>query len=426
MKFERKNLSKVKLEFTIELDATDLASAETEALQKLAPKAKVKGFRLGKAPLPAVKKSTDPNVLSEHTLNAAINHHSSQILIDEKITPLDRPQITIVKFVPEQLLEYKMTVEILPSVELPNYKKLKVKRESVKVDSKEIDQTLERIQKSFAKETEVKRAAKIGDKVVIDFEGFKDDKAFAGGKGTDQNLELGAGQFIPGFEEGVVGKKAGDKFDIDLTFPKDYHAAELKGQPATFKVNLKKVIQLKLPAIDDKLAKKTDMFETLEELKADIKANLLKQKQQQADERFRNQLVDELAEKSKTTIPEVLLQDQIAAVERDMVQNLGYYGQTLDQYLESIVKTRDKWIKEDVEPVAEKRVRAGLALAELGKELKITANEAEVEAKLDELRQQYGKNPEAMKQLQSPEAKRDVYNSIITDKTVDKLVEFNS
>lgn len=424
MKFERKQLSDVSLELTLTLDAGDLSRIETEALAQLAPKTKVKGFRTGKAPLAAVKQALNPNALLDQTIELAINRFTNQVLQAEKIIPLDQPHISITKFVPDQSLEFKVTAEVLPQVQIPNYKKLKTKKASVKVDPKEVNDTLERVRKSFAKETEVKRAAKLGDKVVIDFEGFKNGVAFAGGKASDFHLELGSKQFIPGFEEGLVGKKAGQTCELKLSFPKDYHASDLKGQAVLFKVKIKKVLSLKLPELNDQLAKQTNMFASLAELTKDIEANLLEQRKQQAEQDFRNQLVDELASKTKTTIPETLKQDQVAALERETMQNLQYRGQNLDQYLETKQKTRQEWVKEDLEPIAEQRVRAGLALAELTKEFKIQVSEQELSEKIEQLKSQYVNNPDIIKQLSSPEAKRDLHHNLLTNKTIDRLVDF--
>lgn len=425
MKLEMNKLSTTKVEFKISLDQSELSKYETKTLRKLAPTIKAKGFRAGKAPLSLIKKELDPNHLNQHLIDDVINTTIVRALEDQKVQPLDQPQINLTKFVPGETLDYTATFEVVPPVKLPDYKKLKAKAQIAKITDKEVTETLEKIQRGYAETKESKQAAKLGDQVTIDFKGYVDGKPFAGGEAKGHQLELGSGQFIPGFEGQIVGHKAGDKFDVKVDFPKDYHAQDLKGKPATFTTELHQVNELVLPELDDKLAQKTGDFKTLDDLKIDIKKNLLLQKQDQLDRDYRDQLVTELAQKSKTDIPEILKQDQIEAIKRDMNQNLAYSGLTLEGYIESIGKTEDQWLKEDVEPAAVDRVKSGLALAELSKIFEINVTAKDVEARLDEIKQQYANSPEALQQLAQPNVARDLRNNILTERTIDKLVELN-
>ncbi len=425
MKLERKDLKEAKLEFKISLTAQELASAQEQALKKIAKKTKAKGFREGKAPLGVVKQNTDQNVLSEHTLDTAVNQYLIQAFNEENITPLDQPSVTIDKFVPEQELEFRAVFEVLPQIKLPNYRKLKVKKEPVKVSDEDVSETLEHIQKSFAEEVEVDRDAKNGDRTTIDFKGFKDGEPFAGGESKDFPLELGSGKFIPGFEDQIVGHKAGEKFNITVTFPKDYGEKSLAGAEAKFEVELKKVVELKLPEINDELAKKTKMFKTLDELKADIKKNLLLSKEEASVEDFKNKLVEALAKNTKTVVPEVLKNDQVRAIEQEFRQNLSYRSVTLEQWLDSIGKNYNEWVESELNPAAETRVKAGLALSEVSKELEIIVEEPEIEEQLEKLKSQYGKDEATLKQLDSPRVRTDIRNTLVTQKTIEKLVEFN-
>lgn len=426
MKFERKDLKETQIEFKICLDAKELLASEEQALSKIAKDAKIKGFRAGKAPINVVKQNTDPNALAERTLDIAVNQYLVQAFDETKLIPLDQPKIHIDKFVPEQELEFRAEFEILPKVKLPNYRKLKVKKEIVKVSDKEVEDTLAQIQKSFAEESEVKRPAKIGNRTVLDFKGFKGDEAFAGGEGKDFPLELGSGQFIPGFEDAIVGHKAGEEFDIEVAFPKDYAEKSLAGAKAKFEIKLHKVMELKTPAIDDELAKKTKMFQTLDELKIDIRKNLIVSKEEASMEDFRNQLIEALAKGVKTTLPNVLLEDQTKLLEQEFRQNLMYRGQTLEQFLEASGQTYEAWVEKELNPASEIRVKAGLALAELSKELELNVEDSEVEAELEKLRTQYGKNEDALKRLSDHRVKHDIRSNLLTQKAVAKLVEFNS
>ena len=414
MKTKVENISEVKVLLTISLDKEDLANAEQVALTKLAKDVKVSGFRKGKAPLEVVAKNVDPVKLNEQLMEDAVSKSVAEAFLKEEIKALARPEVEIKKYVPGSELEFTAETEILPAVKLGDYKKLKAKKEKVTVTDKEVTETIERIQKNFATKETVDRKAKKGDEVIIDFLGKKDGKPFDGGKAEKFPLELGSNSFIPGFEDGIIGKKAGEEFALDLEFPKDYHAKELAGQKVVFEVKLHEVKENSLPELTDEFVKEK------------FSEDLLTQKTQQADEKFKDELVRELAEKSEIPVPSVLLQDQQSHIEMDMQRNLMYSGLSLDQYLERMGKTRDEWLENEVKKVAEERVKAGLALAELSKVEKIESDLVEVEKRLEQLKAQYGSNKEALKQLESEDIKRDIANQILTEKAVDRLVELNS
>lgn len=426
MKFESKNLKETEVEFKINLDRQELMAAEEQALRQIGKTSKIKGFREGKAPINVVKQNTDPNKVADKTLEIAVNQYLTQAFDENKIIPLDQPHVTIEKFIPEQELEFRATFEVLPKVKLPNYKRLKVKKEVVKVTDKEVTDTLERVRQSFAEEKEVKRAVKSGDKAEIDFKGFKDGKAFAGGEGKNYPLSIGSNTFIPGFEEQIIGHKAGEEFDIEVTFPKDYGEKSLAGAKARFEIKLHRVLEVTPPKLDDELAKKTKMFKTLDELKADIRKNLIVSKEEAATEDFKNRLVEALAKQTKAAIPNVLRDDQIHGLEQEFRQNLTYRGTTLEKFLENTDKTYETWRKEELEPAAETRVKAGLALAEIAKELEIKITDSEVEDQINQLRTQYAKNESTIKQLDNPRVVHDIRSNLITKKAIDWLVEFNS
>ena len=238
------------------------------------------------------------------------------------------------KFVPRQELEFTAEVEVVPPVKLGDYKKLKAKKANVKVEAKEIDDIIERIRGNYVEKVEVKRAAKNDDEVLIDFVGKKDDVAFDGGSAKNYALKLGDGQFIPGFEDGVVGHKAGDSFDLDLAFPDDYHAKDLAGAKVIFSVTLNTVNELKLPELNDEFAAKCGPFTEMKELRADIEREITAQKEREAEERLKDELVSQLAEKSKVSLPEILVEDQIRSIEQDLTQNLMYRGITIDRWLD--------------------------------------------------------------------------------------------
>ena len=425
MKTTVKNLSDTKVELTISLDKAELVAAEQVALTKLAQNMKVQGFRQGKVPVSVAAKNVSPEALSQQTLEDALSKAVADAFTTEKIQALDRPSVEVKKFVPGQELEFTAESQIIPKVTLGDYKKLTAKKEKTSVTKKDVDEIVERMRTSLAEKSDVTRAAKNGDETIIDFIGKRDDVAFDGGTATDYALTLGSNSFIPGFEEAIVGKKPGETFDVELTFPDDYHAADLKGAAVTFTTTLKSIKEAKLPELNDEFAAKCGPFTSIDEMLADIKRELGDHKDREATDKLKDALVTELIEKSTVPVPEVLVKDQEESIERDMTQNLMYQGMNLDMYLESQKMTKEEWLDKEVQPTAEKRVKAGLILAELSKELKIEATNQELEDHVQKYKQQYANNPDAIKQMDTPEARRDIANRLLTEKTVDQLVELN-
>lgn len=422
-----KNLSDTKVELTITLGQEELAAAEQVALSKLAKTVKVQGFRKGKVPASIVAKNVDPEMLSQQTLEDALSKAVAQAYMDEGIQALDRPAVEIKKFVPGQELEFTAEAEILPKVTLGDYKKLKVEQAKISVSAKEVEEIVERMRSGMSEKKAVDRAAKDGDEVKIDFVGKKDDIAFDGGTGTDYDLTLGSNSFIPGFEEGIVGKKLNETFDLKLKFPDTYHVADLKGADVVFTTTLKEVKEIVLPEVTDEFAAKVGPFKTVDDMKTDIKRELTAQKEREATEKLKDNLVKQLIEVSTVPVPEILVNDQSESIERDMTQNLMYQGLTLDQYLENKgFENKEKWLQTEVHEAAEKRVQAGLVLAELSKAEKIEATAKELEEHVAMYKTQYANNPQMVAQFDQPEARRDIANRLLTEKTVDRLVELNT
>lgn len=428
MKTNVKYTADTKVELTITLGAKELEAAEQVALKKLSRDLKVPGFRKGHVPLAVAQKNIDPNALQEQTLENALSKAVAESFLGEKLQALERPAVEVKKFVPAQELEFTAEAEVVPPVKLGDYKKLKSKWEEAKVTAADVDEIIQRMQENFVERKAVKREAKRGDEVIIDFTGKKDDVAFEGGSAKDYALQLGDGQFIPGFEDGIVGHKAGETFSLDLTFPKDYHAKDMAGQKVVFDVTLRTVNELTLPEVNDEFAAKCGPFTDVKELKSDIKREIAAQKEREATEKLKDALVSELTEISKVALPELLIEDQMRSIEQDMMQNLMYRSVTLESYLETQKFTdRDDWLKREVRPAAEKRVKAGLILAELSKVLEIDISRDELAAQIEQMKLQYGaKDAKVAKQLENPDVHRDIANRMITDKTVEKLVELHS
>ena len=427
MKKTRKDISPTKVELTITLDASELATAEKVALGKLAQKVKVPGFRQGKVPMSVAARNVSASALMEQTLEGAVSKAVAEAFLEDSIQVLDRPQVDVKKFVPGSMAEFTAEAEIMPEITLGDYKKLGVKKESVKVEDSEVDEIINRMRQAYAERVEVDRAAKDGDEATIDYEGLKDGVAFEGGTSTGYNLQLGSGSFIPGFEEAVVGHKAGEAFDVPLTFPKEYHSAELAGAKVVFKVTLNKVTELKLPEVDDDFAAKSGPFKTADELRTDMKREIGTRKDADANEKFKEALIDKLVDTATVPVPDVLVHEQVHRIQDDVKQNLKYRGQSVEDYLaEKGFATEDEWHdSNEVREQAERRIKGGLALAELSKQEKITATEEELTERHSEMLSQYS-DAESQKGLSTPQARQELAIRILTEKTIERLVELNS
>ena len=427
MKTSVKNISDTRVEVTITLNEKELATAEKVAITKLAKEMSVKGFRKGKVPFDVALKNADPVKLQDEILNNSISKAVAEVFVKDDIQALERPQVEVKKFVPGEMLEFTAETDILPKIKMGDYKKLNTTIKPEKVNQKDIDEVLERIKKAFTEKKAVKRAAKKADTVNIDFTGKKDGVAFDGGTAEGFDLELGSGSFIPGFEEAIIGHKIGEEFDVDLSFPKDYHAKDLAGEKVVFTVKINSVNEASEPELNDEIAKKAGPFNNLNELKADITEQITKQKEQEASEKQKDDLVQQLVEKSEIPMPGVMIEDQKRAIEQDFIQNLAYQGLTLDSYLEvNKFKDKDEWMVKEVTPVAEKRVKSGLVLAELSKEFKVKVTPEELTNQINMFKMQYQNNPQVTAQFENPAVIQDIENRLATEKTVNRLMEINA
>ena len=426
MKTSVKYLSDTKVAVNVTLGVSELKDAELAALNELGKDIKVPGFRKGKVPVSVVSKNVNPNVLAQKTLESALSKAVADAFISEKLQALDRPEVEVKKFVPGSELEFTAESEVMPKIKIGDYKNLKSTAKKVSVTKKDISEITDRLKKGFASKKTVQRPAKLTDEVNIDFEGKKDGIAFDGGKGEKYDLVLGSNSFIPGFEDGIIGKKTGETFDLKLTFPEDYHADNLKGAEVVFTTTINEIKEVVEPELNDELAAKAGPFKTVEELEDDIKREITKQKETEATEKLKDDLVAELVEKSTVPVPDILLKDQMKLIEQDTNRNLMYRGMSIDDYIKSLkYKDKNDWLENEVRPIAEKRVKAGLLLAELSKVEKIEATENELLEKINQLGKQYP-SEDMRKHLKTPEVQRDVANRILTEKTVDRLVSLNS
>lgn len=424
MKTKFKKLPDARVELTVTLDAKDLAEATKKATEELAKEVNVTGFRKGKVPAEVARKFIPENDLNARAADIAVRTTVVSAFMENSKQPLALPGVNVTKYVPGELLEYKATAEVLPEVVLGDYKKLGVKFEPAKITEKNVQEVLDNLASSFAEKKVTKRAAKLGDEAIIDFVGKKDGKAFDGGSAQDYRLVLGSQTFIPGFEDGVVGHEPGDKFELELTFPKDYGVKDLAGAKTKFEVLLKQVNEVIKPEINDDLAKKCGPFKDLKELKEDIKKNLAAQAEYNSLEKYKNDLVEALIKKSKVTAPDILVDDQMRMIRDDVTRNAVGAGMDFDTYVARSGETAESWEKKARE-IAAHRVKGSLILQNLALQEKITATDEEVVAKIAELREVYKKAPDAIKSLKDPNVRNDIQNRLIIEKTLDYLVKVN-
>ncbi len=423
MDYKKKEVEKNKFEYTIVVPADMIKQCHDKAVESLGRNAKVPGFRKGHVPMEVLERAIDPARVADVEINEAVNATLVELIEKEDIQPLDQPVINLTKYVPNQTIEYTATIEVVPPVKLADVKKLETKRPEVKVADKEVNEVIERLRTNAAEKTAVDRAAKKGDEVIIDFTGLLNGKEFAGGKAKDYELKLGSGAFIPGFEEGIEGHKAGEEFDVNVAFPEEYGAKELAGQKSVFKVKLNKVNELKLPELNDEFAKGiAPDFKNMDDLKKDVRKNLEQSQEAENRQKFEDDLLSELAEKSNVDIPEVLVKDQLPQMEQQFTQGLMYRGLDLDGYLSQKGMTKEEWEKKELRPAAEKRVRNSLVISQFAKDNHIEVTAEEIKSYRDKILDRYT-NENIRKQFETPEYTRQIAQQLATEKAMAKLVE---
>jgi trigger factor len=360
-------------------------------------------------------------MLQNEFLNEAVNMLYIAAVKEVRIRPVGQPQVNVTKFVPFTELEFTMEIPVVGEIKLPNYKKISVKKEDIKVTADQENDVLNNLRTRAAEKKPVERVAKLGDEAVIDFKGTdKKGEPVAGADGSDYPLVLGSGTFIPGFEENVVGLKIGEEKSFEVTFPKDYGAKALQNAKVTFMIKLKSLSEVIEPKLDDKFASTVGPFENLKQLKDDIKKQLEHEASHKANRDWEAAIVNDLADKTKVSIPDVLINEQVQLVMQEVRQNIVQRGMTFEEMLASIGKTEDVYVKEDVTPEAERRVKAGLMLSEIADIEGIDVSDEELETRIQALKGQY-KDPKMLEELDKPENRREINSRLRTEKTIEFL-----
>ena len=374
-KTEINEKSQAVVEFSF--DAAAIEAEKVKVFRKKANSFNVPGFRRGKAPRSVIEKMYGTGIFLEDAINELINANWEEIINAPGRTVVSSPEFDIVSIEEEVVMTAVMSVK--PEIELENYTGLEVEAVLAPVTDEEIDREIETVRRRNARETEVTdRAAAMGDIAVIDYEGFVDGVAFDGGKDQGHRLTLGSGQFIPGFEEGVVGHNAGEEFDVNVTFPTEYHAEELAGKEAVFKVKLNSVIFEELPELDDDFAVEVSSFDTFAEYRADVSAKIEKRHQNNADAEVEDKLRTALSEMVNVEIPEVMVDREVENLVREGESRMQMQGLDFKTYLQYFGMELDGY-KEQVRPAALARVKTELALAKIAELEKIEISDEDVE-----------------------------------------------
>lgn len=405
------------------VDKSEFNKAVNEAYKKTKHRFNIPGFRKGKAPKQIIQQRYGKEVFYEEAINIAFPKAYEKALDELNIDPVDQPEIDIENIDPEKDLEFTAKVEVMPEIEIDDYKGLKAEKTKVEVREDEIDMELKTMQQQNARMISVEdREAKDGDILTIDFEGFIGDEAFEGGKAEDHELTLGSGQFIPGFEEQLIGVKPGEEKEVTVSFPEDYQAENLAGKEAKFNVKVKEIKEKELPAIDDEFAKDVSEFDTLEELKKDIEQKMLEEKKKAQEQEVEKQVMDQLIEKIDVKIPEAVIKRQTDMMIRDFDMQLRYQGLELSKYLEMTGATEDD-LREQMKEDAEKRVKTQLALEKIAELENIEPTEEDVEEEIKKLAEQYNQEVEKIKETLGEAEKENIKDSLKNRQAAQLLVE---
>lgn len=425
MKVTMERIDNHKAVLEIEVPQADVEKAVAKAYHKLASEVKVPGFRKGKVP----RKVLESRVGKEAILNEAFDFIAPQAyaeaLADQNIEPVSRPAIEVVTLNESDPLVFKATVVAKPEVTLGEYKNLAVAEVEAVVTEEDIEKRLNEMQTRQAKMVVVEEGVlEKGDFAIIDFKGFVDGEAFEGGEGKGYPLEIGSGSFIPGFEDQLIGKKAGEEVTVEVTFPEEYFSKELAGKAAEFKVTVNDVKRKELPALDDELAKDVSEFETLEELKADIKNKLEETAQEKAIREFKNNVMKLAVDNASMDIPDVMVEDRINLMIQDLAVNLENRGMKLAQYME-FMKLDMNGLRDNYREMALTNIKVDLLLEAVAKAEGFVAEAEDVDAEIEAMAATYGAKPEEIRNIIHEQDNMDALEKTVLRKKAMDVI-FNS
>ncbi len=416
VKVEKKENSKVELEFTMSKE--DFNKALDKAFVKNQKYFKVPGFRNGKVPRNIVEKVYGESVLYETVIEDNVDQEYQKAVLENNLEVVSKPEMDVKQIGKDKDFIYTVTVFVKPEIKLKKYKGLEIKKTVLKVTKKDVDARIEEIREKNAEIKSIdNRELKNNDISVIDFEGFTDGVAFDGGKAENFELTIGSGQFIPGFEDQLVGMKIGEEREINVKFPDEYHSEALAGKDAMFKVKLNGIKEKILPKLDDEFAKDVSEFQTLEEYRKDVEANLKKENESKIAAEKETKTIDALVENVEVDLPDAMIESELDQMIEQFSANLSYQGMDLDTYCSYVGTTKEEF-RNNMKPTATRDVKFKLALEYISKEEKVEVSADEINAKIEELSNTYGKeNAEDLKK--NPNVIMYMKEKLTQEKTLD-------
>ena len=423
MSYTVENLEKSMAKITITVDADAFEEAMVKSYNKNKKNISIQGFRKGKAPRKMVEKLYGPEVFYEDAANFAISDAYEEAAKESGLEIVSRPEIDVVEIEKGKDFVFTATVAVKPEVTLGDYKGIEVEKKTVKVMAADVNAEIDKVREQNSRMITVEnRGIKKDDTAVIDFEGFVDGEPFQGGKGEDYSLVIGSHTFIDTFEDQLVGKKAGEEVDVNVTFPEEYHEASLKGKPALFKVTVKEIKKKELPKLDDEFASEVSEFETLKEYKASVKKNLTERRKEEAKREKENEVVEKVVENITVELPEPMVDEQTQQMIQEFAGRLSSQGLSFDQYMQMTGMTVDALMGQ-MKPEAEKRIRTRLALEAIVDAEKIKATAKDIDKEIENMANMYQMEVDKIKEMIGDAEKEQIGKDLAVQKAVDFVVK---
>lgn len=423
MSYTVENLEKSMAKITITVDADAFEEAMVKSYNKNKKNISIQGFRKGKAPRKMVEKLYGPEVFYEDAANFAIPDAYEEAAKESGLEIVSRPEIDVVEIEKGKDFVFTATVAVKPEVTLGDYKGIEVEKKTVKVMAADVNAEIDKVREQNSRMITVEnRGIKKDDTAVIDFEGFVDGEPFQGGKGEDYSLVIGSHTFIDTFEDQLVGKKAGEEVDVNVTFPEEYHEASLKGKPALFKVTVKEIKKKELPKLDDEFASEVSEFETLKEYKASVKKNLTERRKEEAKREKENEVVEKVVENITVELPEPMVDEQTQQMIQEFAGRLSSQGLSFDQYMQMTGMTVDALMGQ-MKPDAEKRIRTRLALEAIVDAEKIKATAKDIDKEIENMANMYQMEVDKIKEMIGDAEKEQIGKDLAVQKAVDFVVK---
>ena len=425
MKVTAEKIDNQQVVLEIEVEAAEVEKATEKAYKKIANKVSIPGFRKGKAPKKIVEQHVGAQAILDEAFDIVAPKAFNDALDEQKIDPVTRPQIEVVTLEAGKNLVFKATVTPKPEVTLGEYKGLKVEKTTVEIKDEDVEKQIEQMRDRQGKMVDAPEGAEVksGDFTTLDFKGFVDGEAFEGGEGKDYPLQIGSNSFIPGFEDQLVGAKIGEQRDVNVKFPEEYHAKELAGKDAKFECTVRSIKSKELPALDDEFAKKASTFQTLDELKADVREKLTKNAEQKAENDRKAAAIQQATDNITVDIPAVMIDNRVTAMIQEMAMRLEQQGMKLEQYLQ-YAGTDIAKIREDYRETAEKNVKTDLMLESVAKaeEIKVEAND--LDAEVAAMAAAYGATPAQVQKIIKEQGRiGDLAATVLRKKTAQFVVD---